>query len=291
MPLQQQRCWTKQKKNKSNSCKLSVNNSRCSGIHKRGLGLMVKQKPPGKENTAFFCRSAALTWNHLACRSAASVARHVCPSRTSSSSSSTPIGLASSPWSPSSGQTGQKAWTCRPLRQLHTHSNTRMYSRVGQRIIRQTHWSDQMSQEGGIWEIVWDSHAQVRISHQTDRRNRRTCEYMHLAGRPEPHSRCRSVAEGNGHARLVCYQSLHRMRMRAWQQIQIKITRLMSLSLGKASFLGAMLVFSPWRGCQMFMFGWDGLSTPGPCGERCCHDRRPSHGRTTAEEERQQMTT
>ncbi len=42
------------------------------------------------------------------------------------------------------------------------------------------------------------SHAQGRIFHNTDRRNRSRCERMRLAARPEFHSRCRSVAEGDG---------------------------------------------------------------------------------------------
>lgn len=59
---------------------------------------------------------------------------------------------------------------------------------------------------GGIWEIPrfsgrggGVSHAQGRIFHNIDkRRNRSRRERMRLAARPESHSRCRSVAEGDG---------------------------------------------------------------------------------------------
>lgn len=49
--------------------------------------------------------------------------------------------------------------------------------------------------------IFWDkgiSHAQGRIFHNIDRRNRSRRARMRLAARPESHSRCRSVAEGDG---------------------------------------------------------------------------------------------
>lgn len=49
--------------------------------------------------------------------------------------------------------------------------------------------------------IFWEkgvSHAQGRIFHNTDRRNRSRRARMRLAARPESHSRCRSVAEGDG---------------------------------------------------------------------------------------------
>jgi len=39
------------------------------------------------------------------------------------------------------------------------------------------------------------------------RRNWSRCECMRLAARPEPHSRCRSVAEGDG-SRLISVLSL-----------------------------------------------------------------------------------
>lgn len=49
--------------------------------------------------------------------------------------------------------------------------------------------------------IFWErgvSHAQGRIFHNIDKRNRSRRERMRLAARPESHSRCRSVAEGDG---------------------------------------------------------------------------------------------
>lgn len=59
-----------------------------------------------------------------------------------------------------------------------------------------------------------------------------------------------------------------------------------------AIFWGAMLVFSLLRkGSDVYVWPKKSLSTPGSCGEHSCHDWRPSHGRTTAEEEWQQMTT
>lgn len=49
--------------------------------------------------------------------------------------------------------------------------------------------------------IFWEkgvSHAQGRIFHNIDRRNRSRRARMRLAARPESHSRCRSVAKGDG---------------------------------------------------------------------------------------------
>lgn len=49
--------------------------------------------------------------------------------------------------------------------------------------------------------IFWErgvSHAQGRIFHNIDRRNWSRRERMRLAARPESHSRCRSVAGGDG---------------------------------------------------------------------------------------------
>lgn len=75
--------------------------------------------------------------------------------------------------------------------------------------------------------IIWDeglSHAQGRIFHNIDRRNRSRRERMRLAARPESHSRCRSVAEGDG-TRQISVLSVtvrRRTKMRAWQQVGTK---------------------------------------------------------------------
>lgn len=147
--------------------------------------------------------------------------------------------------------------------------------------------------------------------------------WVHASCRPQLHSWCRSVAGGHETRQISVLsimtqdenESMAESRQKggfknlnktfagwcktggSWNTVQtlaflLEVGGKGILFVQSAVFWGAMLVFSLLRrGGQMFMFDWKSLSTPGSCGEHSCHDWRPSHGWTTAEEEWQQMTT
>lgn len=100
-----------------------------------------------------------LTWNHFAWRSEASAARHACLSRAPSSSFSSCCCCSRSSfllsWSPSSREMDRirEDKMSRTVLVTHTHTHRLPGSRARQLSISQTHWSDQMNQEGEICDV------------------------------------------------------------------------------------------------------------------------------------------